>query len=193
MTTHMDHHTENSQLSFPLTTSDNTVNYVRSCNYTSITNTCLSRHRGGCWKQTGMKKLEEVENILRVLSTGVMHFLPESALRHPWIPLSVLPVGTLLALKHWRAATLRMHSGHQSLPDQRPKLHSPNVKPVVYNISSIILKLHSCTMSLQWSYISHKQPVAKNTGPAQVLPKFKSKTSAVWKLHWLRLTISKLN
>lgn len=80
MTTHTDHHTENSQLSFCLATTDNAVNYVLSCNYTSITNNCLSQHRGGCWKQTVMKKLEDVENILGALSTDVMHFLPESAL-----------------------------------------------------------------------------------------------------------------
>lgn len=80
MTTHTDHHTENSQLSFCLATTDNAVNYVLSCNYTSITNNCLSQHREGCWKQTVMKKLEDVENILGALSTVVMHSLPESAL-----------------------------------------------------------------------------------------------------------------
>lgn len=110
MTTHIDHHNENSQLSFCLATTDNAVNYVLSCNYTSITNTCLSQHRGGCWKQTVMKKLEDVENILWALSTGVMHLLPESALWHTWTLLSCLPVGTVIALRHWRAAILRMHS-----------------------------------------------------------------------------------
>lgn len=68
MTTHVDHPTENPQLSFfPLATADNTVNYMHSCNYTPITNTCLSWHRGGCWKETGMKKLEDTENIVWAL------------------------------------------------------------------------------------------------------------------------------
>lgn len=38
MTTHMDHHTENPHLSFPLATADNVVNHMCSCNHTSITN-----------------------------------------------------------------------------------------------------------------------------------------------------------
>lgn len=97
--------------SSPLANTDNAVNYKHSCNYTCITNAWVSQHRWGGWKQTGMKQLEDAENVLWALLSGVMTTHSYQNL-HYVVHLNspVLPVGPLLALEHWRAAVLRTHS-----------------------------------------------------------------------------------
>lgn len=157
MTIRMDHYTEIPQLSFPFATTDNTVDYVSSCNYTSITNTCLSWHRGGCWKQTGMKMLEDVEFYEPCQLVLCTSYLNLHCVAH---------LSSSLCLSCWNTAhieTLECSHPEDALIQgtrlylmQRPKLHSSKIKPVIYNVSSIKLKLHSCTMPFHYSYISHR-------------------------------------